>query len=143
MMTREKGASKWKLHAGEIFIQIDYRSLLSGNVVVNKLIIDTLDFRQAIEKGMNSKKKDAPHHVIRKEGKNNHVQKNESKSRDTGTKVLIRHLLIRNGYFAFYSHTKSGEKQRLHMEGITLRRKEILLGHRLDVFFRSLIENLA
>jgi len=142
MMTPENVVSRWNLHADEIFIQIDYRSLMSGTIIVNELIVDKVVFRQEKKKRPDSKKKDILPKVIRKEGKNKYVQKKKSRSRGPRKAVLIRYLLIQDGYFEFYYHKNSGEKGRLQMEHIDLNRKEIFLGRKLDVFFRSLFESL-
>jgi len=142
MMTPENVVSRWNLHADEIFIQIDYRSLMSGTIIVNELIVDKVVFRQEKKKRPDSKKKDILPKVIRKEGKNKYVQKKKSRSRGPRKAVLIRYLLIQDGYFEFYYHKNSGEKGRLQMEHINLSRKEIFLGRKLDVFFRSFFESL-
>lgn len=142
MMTPENVVSRWNLHADEIFIQIDYRSLMSETIIINELIVDKVVFRQEKKKSPDSKKKDILPKVIRKEGKNKYVQKKKSRSRDPRKAVLIRYLLIRDGYFEFYYHKNSGEKGRLQMESINLSRKEIFLDRKLDVFFRSLFESL-
>jgi len=142
MMTPENVVSRWNLNADEIFIQIDYRSLMSGTIIVNELIVDKVVFRQEKKKRPDSKKKDILPKVIRKEGKNKYVQKKKSRSRGPRKAVLIRYLLIQDGYFEFYYHKNSGEKGRLQMEHINLSRKEIFLGRKLDVFFRSLFESL-
>jgi len=142
MMTPENVVSRWNLNADEIFIQIDYRSLMSGTIIVNELIVDKVVFRQEKKKRPDSKKKDILPKVIRKEGKNKYVQKKKSRSRGPRKAVLIRYLLIQDGYFEFYYHKNSGEKGRLQMEHIDLNRKEIFLGRKLDVFFRSLFESL-
>lgn len=142
MMTPENVISRWNLHADQIFIKIDYRSLMSETIIVNKLIVDTVVFRQEKKKSPDSKKKDMLTKGIKKEGKNNYVQKKKSRSRGPRKAVLIKYLLIRDGYFEFYSHTKSGKKGRLQMEHINLSRKEIFLDRKLDVFFRSLFEIL-
>jgi len=142
MMTPENVVSRWNLNADEIFIQIDYRSLMSGTIIVNELIVDKVVFRQEKKKRPDSKKKDMLPKVIRKEGKNKYVQKKKSRSRGPRKAVLIRYLLIQDGYFEFYYHKNSGEKGRLQMEHINLSRKEIFLGRKLDVFFRSLFESL-
>jgi len=142
MMTPENVVSRWNLNADEIFIQIDYRSLMSGTIIVNELIVDKVVFRQEKKKRPDSKKKDILPKVIRKEGKNKYVQKKKSRSRGPRKAVLIRYLLIQDGYFEFYYHKNSGEKGRLQMEHINLSRKEIFLGRKLDVFFRSFFESL-
>ena len=143
MTTPEKGTSKWELHADEIFIKIDYRSLLSEAVVVDEVIIDTVYFRQEKKKSLDRKNKDVSSKISRKQVKNTHFQKKKSRAHDARIRILIRYLLIRNGYFELYSYTKSGKKEKLHIKDITLRRKEIFLGRRLDIFFRALTKGLA
>jgi len=142
MMTPENVVSRWNLHADEIFIQIDYRSLMSETIIINELIVDKVVFRQEKKKSPDSKRKDNLPKVIRKGGKSKHVQKKKDEPRGPLKAILIRYLLIRDGYFEFYYHKNSGEKGRLQMEHINLSRKEIFLDRKLDVFFRSLFESL-
>jgi hypothetical protein len=142
MKTPEKVASRWELHAQEIFMQIDYRSLISGTIILDKLIVDRIVFRQERKKRPDSKKKDLPPHGIKKEGKDRYVDEKKSGLQGPQGELLIRFLLIRDGYFEFSSHADSGEMKKLKMEHINLSRKAIFLGRRLDGFFRTLFESM-
>lgn len=142
MITAEKAASRWELQVNEIFMQIDYPSLMSETIVLDKLIVDRLVFRQEKKKRTDSKKKDLPQHGIKKEDRGRYVDEKKSGPQGPQGELLIRSLLIRDGYFEFSSHADSGEIKKLQMEHISLSRKDIFLGRQLDGFFRTLFESI-
>jgi len=142
MITTENAASRWNLSADEIFIQIDYPSLISGNTILNELILDKVIFRQEKKGSSDIKKKDMPAKTITKKVESKHLQKKKDKPSVRRKGTLVRYFLIRDGYFEFYYPNNSEKKGRLKLEHVNLSRKEFFLDRKLDVFFRSLFEPL-
>jgi hypothetical protein len=138
----ENAASRWNLSADEIFIQIDYPSLISGNTILDKLTLDKVVFKQNKKEGSDIRRKDILPEIIKKEAKSEHFQKRKAFSRSPRKAILIRYFLIRDGYFEFYYRENSGKEYRLKLEHVNLSKKDLLLGRKLDVFFRSLFEGL-
>jgi len=140
IMTPEGAISRWDLKAEEIFIRFDYPSLISGNTIVNELILDKVIFRQGKGGGLDTKKKDISPKIIRK--RIEHLEKKKVKPSGSRKGTLVRYFLVRDGYFEFYCLNSSGKESRLKMEHVNLSGKEIFLGRELAVFFRSLLESL-
>jgi hypothetical protein len=130
------------LTAHEIFIQVDYPSLISGNTVLNALILDKVIFRQGKKGGSDVKKKDISAKLITKNLESKHPQKTKDKPGNQRKGTLVRYLLIRDGYFEFYYPNSSEKKGRLKLEHVNLSKKEVFLDRKLDVFFLSLFDSL-
>lgn len=140
IMTPENAVSGWNLNADEIFIQIDYPSLIGGNTILDKLTLGKVIFRQSKTEGLDIKKKDMQPRIIKKEAERNHFEKKRPFPRSPRKAILVRYFLIRDGYFEFYYSENSGKKGMLKLEHVNLSKKDVLLGRKLDVFFRSLFE---
>jgi hypothetical protein len=135
----ENAVSRWSLDAEEVFIQIDYPSLIKGTTLLNRLTLDKVFFRQ--EKREGSDIKSIVPEIAKREA--NSKQSTEKKSsRGPRNAILIRYFLMRDGCFEFYYHENSGKKRRLKLEHVSLSKREIFLDRRLDIFFQSLCDGL-
>jgi len=141
IMAPENAVSRWSLDADEIFIQIDYPSLIRGTTILNKLTLDKVIFRQEKREGSDIKKDILPE-KIKGEAKSKQFKEKKASSRGRRNSILVRHFLMRDGYFEFYYPENSGKKRRLTLEHVSLSKREIFLDRRLDIFFRSLFEGL-
>lgn len=141
LMAPENAVSRWSLDADEIFIQIDYPSLIRGTTILNKLTLDKVIFMQEKREGSDMKKDILPE-KIKREAKSKQLKEKKASSRGPGNAILGRHFLMRDGYFEFYYPENSGKKRRLKLEHVSLSKREVFLDRRLDIFFRSLFEGL-
>jgi len=140
IMTPENAVSGWNLSADEIFIEIHYPSLISGNTVLHKLTLGKVIFRQRKTEGLDIRRKDMLPEIIKKEVRSKDFQEKRPFPRSPRKTILVRYFSIRDGYFEFYYSENSGKKGMLKLEHVNLSKKDVLLGRKLDVFFRSLFE---
>ncbi len=135
----QNAESRWTLDIDEIFIQIDYSSLFSANLIINELILDGLIFRHEEVERNALKEEHMPPPMTPKQIDKEDPGKGEIKRKG----ALVRNLLIRNGYFKFHRLTASGRASEITVEHLTINRRDIFLGRELYVFFRSLLEPLG
>ena len=141
IMAPENAVSRWSLDAEEIFIQIDYPSLIRGTTILNKLRLDKVVFRQKEREGSDIKRDILPE-KIKGEAKSKQSKEKKFSSRGPRNAILVRHFLMRDGYFEFYYPENSGKKRRLTLEHVSLSKRGIFLDRRPAIFFRSLFEGL-
>ena len=138
--TPEDAVTRWNLNADEIFIQIDYPSLISGNTILDRLTLDKVIFRQRNTGGLDMKRSDLLPEMIKREVRSEDFQKRKALSRSPRKAILVRYFLMRDGCFEFHYPENSGKKGMLKLEHVNLSRKDVLVGRKLDAFFRSLFE---
>jgi hypothetical protein len=139
LTTPQNADSRWTLDVDEIFIQIDYSSVFSANLIINELILDRLIFRHDEVDSDALKREHMPPPMTPKQ-----IDKEDlGKEKVKGKGALVRNLLIRNGYFKFHRLTASGKVSEITVEHLTINRRNIFLGRELYVFFKSLLEPLG
>lgn len=139
LTTPTNAVSRWTLDIDEIFIQIDYSSIFSSNLIINELILDGLIFSHE-QSDSNAPKRDhmTPPMITKQIEK-----KDLGKGKDKRKGALVRNLVIRDGYLKFDYLTASGKVIVITAEHVTISRRDIFLGRDLYAFFRSLLEPLG
>ena len=138
LTTPTNADSRWTLDVNEIFIQIDYSSIFSSNLIVNELILDGLIFGHE-QSDSNAPKRDhmTPPMITKQ------IEKGLGKEKVKRKGALVRNLVIRDGYFRFNYFTASGKASKITVEHVFINRRDVFLGRDLYVFFRSLLEPLG
>lgn len=137
MTTPTNADSRWILDVHEIFIQIDYSSIFSPNLIIDELILDGLIFSHE-QSGSNALKRERMAPAITKE-----IEKGLGKEQVKRKGALIKHLLIRDGRFEFTFFAGPGNANKVTIEHVSLNKRDIFLGRGLYVFFRSLLDPLG
>lgn len=131
--------SRWMLDVDEIFIHIDYSTVFSANLILNELILDGLIFMHG-ESDSNALKRE---HITLPMISKQIGKKDPGKEKIKRKGALIKHLLIRDGRFEFNFFSGTVKSNRVKIELVSLNKRDVFLGRKLDVFFRSLLEPLG
>ena len=138
MTTPINADSRWILDVNKIFIQIDYSSIFSPNLIINELVLDRLIFSYEQSGSSALKRERMPPAMITKQ-----IEKGPGKEKVKRKGALIKHLLIRDGRFEFTFFAGPGKANKVKIEHVSLNKRDIFLGRGLYVFFRSLLEPLG
>ncbi len=139
LTTPANAVSRWTLDVEELFIQIDYSSLFSANLIVKELILDGLTFSYEQTGSTVLKRKTVPLPMITKPIDKEGAGKEHVKRKGS----YVRNLVIRGGSFSFNYLTSSGKASVITVDNVTLHRRDIFLGRDLYAFFRWLLEPLG
>jgi len=139
LTTPTNADSRWTLDVDELFIQIDYSSLFSANLIVKELILDGLTFSYEQTGSTVPKRKTVPLPMITKPIDKEGTGKESLRRKG----AHVRNLVIRDGSFTFSYRTGSGKASVITFDNITLQSRDIFLGRDLHAFFRSLLEPLG
>ncbi len=135
MGTNRAVSAKWNLRAKEIFIHIDYFSLVRRNIILKKLILNKVSFKQEYIEALDVEKKDMSQGRAEKRTKKEQTQRKKGRSEKA---ILVRNFLIKDGSFEFNYLQNSGKKGRFKAEQVNLNKKNIFLDSKPNEFFRSL-----
>jgi hypothetical protein len=127
------------LDVDEIFLQIDYSSIFSANLIVKELILDGLIFRHE-EVDSNGLKRN---HVFPPMAPEQIEVKDPEKEKVKRKGALVKNVVIRDGNFFFNYRTESGKASKITVERVTINKRDVFLGRDLYAFFRSLLEPLG
>lgn len=135
MVTNRAVFTNWNLRAQEIFIHIDYFSLVRKNIILKKLILNKVSFKQEYVETLDVEKKDMSQGRAEKGTKKEQTQRKKGRSEKA---ILVRNFLIKDGSFEFNYLQNSGKKGRFKAEQVNLNKKDIFLDGKPNEFFRSL-----
>jgi len=139
LTTPKNTDSRWTLDVDEIFVQIDYSSVFSANLILNELILDRLIFRHEEVDSNDLNRKHMPPPMTPEQID----KKDPGKEKVKRKGALVKNLLIRDGYFTFNHITASGKASKTTVDRVTINKRDIFLGRELYAFFRSLLEPLG
>jgi hypothetical protein len=139
MMTHREVFLEWNLRATEIFIQVDYFSLFGRNIILKKLVLDKMSFKQEYIEALDIEKKAMSRAVSEKGDKKEQTQREKDTSERT---VLVRNLLIKDGSFEFNYLKNSGKKGRFRAQHVNLSKKDVFINSKPTEFFLSLFEGI-
>jgi len=130
----------WELDIGKTDFQIEYASLFRQPLVLNRLVLDRLRLSLKTGNVPVQKKESLTQSPPEKQIKKDFFSE---KRRQMQKGILIKQLTIKAGYLELSDTDSSGRTNRVKFENVNLKRDNVFLGNRPDMFFRDLLKDRA